>query len=305
MNKLVAVISLSLVLFFSGCIQNPLAGKAEGPNYTTNNTEKIVGEKKESVNFISEGIVRANLAKSEEVKLFLGLYPAADISLRKVENPAKWTASYVFGTKNLTFFMDPATGDIEATTIPVDYLKSGKYCKVSSDCVNIGDINSALCINNIYAQKDGAVCDPKQVACSRGIECCRCVQNYCAKREVFVAPDQCPAAKNGTSGASASSASSSSTASCGSINELSAGKKVKSGNKTMELVGIYRETAGPVAKFTVTSDTGTATKFVDTKSPQYLEGVVISVSDIILSVSGGKSVVMLSLSGMGETCTIS
>ncbi len=297
---LIAVVFLITVV--SGCVEKTPTEEAEVLEKANNTTaEKTVEVKKSNVAFIDEALVRSKLYTDESVKLFLGLYSGADLTLRKSEDLPAWIASYSFGSKNLTLTLNAETAETEATTIPIEYLRSGKYCRVTADCINMGDINSAFCINKVYANKDGAKCEGAQVACSRSIECCKCVQNYCVKKEVFFAANQCPAPKAGTSSASAAKAST--TQACSSIKELTVGQKVVSGNKTLEFLASYNQQS--VGKFTVKAEDETSTKFVKVKEPQFLAGVTITVKEIIVPISGDSAIAMLSISGMGEICTIS
>src|SRR3989344_2437536 len=238
-----------IFVLIASCIQKPSTGPSDFLN-NTNSPISIFPIKKEPIQYADEAIVRANLAKSEEVKLFLGLYPGAQLSLNKSELPLMWIASYDFQKKNLKVSLNHTTGEILFSNIPIEYLRSGKFCRVSQDCSNIGDINGALCINRYYSLKDGAACDANQVACSRSIECCSCVKNYCTKQDFFPTAQKCQVgyAVNASGNLSAIPKPVSITLACNSITELTVGQKVTSENATLEFLGVYDQNGVSVGK---------------------------------------------------------
>ncbi len=303
MNKFAVALVLISAIIIAGCVQ----GTSPAGNNTTGGEKiKIAG----NVKFAGESSVRESLNKSEAVKLFLGIYPAAALSLTKAGTPyPMWVASYISGGKNLTINLNATTGEIDSSNIPIAYLKNGKYCKTDADCVNIGDLYGAMCVNYIYAAKDGTPCDGSKVGCGGKIQCCYCSIDWCMKKEISLSTAQCPASNtsSGTgSNSSAGSSSAASSVSCSSIKELTAGQKAVSGSKTLEFNGVYEEQGGVYsAKFTVKSESDSGTKYIKIKTSDYIAaGITLSVSDVIVPVGNGNAIAVLAISGMGDTCTI-
>ncbi|HIK02639.1 TPA: hypothetical protein H1012_02220 [archaeon] len=302
MRKLIAIFILIAVLVIAGCAKKP---SDDSNNTTEKKVEKpLFGSAK--TDFASESVVIEKLNKSEYAKLFLGLYPEAKPVLSKKENPSVWVATYAQSGKNLTLTLNATSGDFVSSSIQLDYLKSGKYCKVDADCVNIGSSASALCINNIYAVKEGTSLG--QASCYEGFQYCGCTGSICTKKSMPPNSALCASSpSNGSSSGSPASnpVSAGTTIACGSITELKSGQKAVSSNKTLHFVSTFEDSGQYGAKISVTTETETGTKYLRINAKDYVAaGVTVLIKDVIVEVGSNTGIATMSITGMDGTCTI-
>ena len=304
MKKLLALTALIFILAIAGCTQK---SAEQSGNVTVQKSEK--SEKpffgKPAADFASEIVVLENLNKSDYVRLFLGLYPDVKPVLSKQQSPPAWVASYVHGTKNLTLSLNATSAEVVSSTIALDYLKSGKYCNVDADCINIGSSSSALCINSVYANQEGI--SKGAATCYAGFEYCGCSINYCLKKTVSPNTALCASSSNTSASTSASNPlSSGSSVACNSITELKVGQKATSGTATLKFVSSFDDSGQYGAKISVTSENESSTKYLRVNAKDYIAaGVTVLVKDVIIEVGSGDAVVSLSITGMAGTCVIS
>ncbi len=304
MRKIIILSMLFAILLIAGCAKKS-AGDSNNTTAPEKSSEKpLFGSPK--ADFAKESAVLETLNKSEPVKLFLGLYPEAKPVLTKNEEQEIWIATYEQSGKNLTLTLDSDTTAVLSSSIDIQYLRGGKYCKVDADCVNIGSSASALCINFIYATKEGTPAG--KATCYEGVETCGCVSNSCTKKSIPADKSLCTTTSSNTSSSTPASTpvSSGSSVACSSISELRTGQKAASGNKTLEFISLFQDSGEYGAKLKATSSAETSTKYLKPGAKEYIAaGITVSVSDVIVEVGGGSGIAALAITGMEGTCTIS
>lgn len=314
MKKYIILALLMAVIMVSGCVQGEteaVAGGTTGPAATTGGSAATV-----SITDEASAIAVAN--QTENALLFLNMYPEANISIESKTCCAEainessscqnceatqdmWVATIAFGQKKVVIALD-GTENIVASYPAIEYIRSGKHCKEDSDCVNIGSSTAAMCLNEFYATKEGVVCNENLVTCTKDVQCCKCILNECLKKITTKPESECVESASGSS----SSGGSSGTMRCSDISELNEGQEVAAGIRTLKFKGVYKD-AGNVysAKFIVTDeDQGTSTKYIKEGGTDYVGGVEIHVTSIVVPVSSGGATAALTLTGMGITCTI-